>query len=394
MRVAVYLDQAYWQTPDGVVAERAFVEFLDALARRCTRFTLLGRVSPGPPRGHYRLGDAIDFRPLPGYDSAASARAVARAAPASMRRFRRALADVDAVWLLGPSPLSIGFALAALAHGTPVVLGVRQDLPQYARSRHPHRRVAHVAADAMEHAFRLLARRAGVVAVGDEIAARYRGARRVLPILVSLVPADHVVARVPARVAAPAGDGPLTALSVGRLDEEKNPLMLADVLARLRARDPRWRLVVCGDGPLAPALAERLDVLGVAEHAELRGHVTFGGGLAELYRDSDALLHVSWTEGVPQVLLEAFAAGLPVVATAVGGVRSAVGDAALLIEPGDPDQAAEALARVGGDPALRARLAEAGLARMRAHTLEAEVERVAAFIADGAPQNERARRTR
>ena len=56
---------------------------------------------------------------------------------------------------------------------------------------------------------------------------------------------------------------------------------------------------------------------------------------------SDVFLHVSWTEGVPQVLFEAFAAGLPVVATDVGGVAQAVDGAALLVAPGDALAAAK-----------------------------------------------------
>ena len=103
--------------------------------------------------------------------------------------------------------------------------------------------------------------------------------------------------------------------------------------------------------------------------------------LAELYRSSHALLHVSWTEGLPQVLFEAFAAGLPVVATEVGGVPAAVGDAALLVPPGDAEAPARALDRIATDPALRERLTEAGLARVREHTLEAEARRVAEFLA-------------
>jgi glycosyltransferase involved in cell wall biosynthesis len=246
----------------------------------------------------------------------------------------------------------------------------------------------HLAADAMEHAFRLIARRCDVVAVGDEIAAHYRGARRLLPILVSLVPAAHVVADPRPRLREASDREPLTVLSVGRLDEEKNPLLLADVLAGLRTRDPCWRMVVCGDGPLAGQLAEQLRALGVAEHAELRGHVTFEGGLADLYRTSDALLHVSWTEGVPQVLLEAFAAGLPVVATDVGGVAAATGEAALLIAPGDAEQAVAALLRVGRHASVRMRLVQAGLARMRDHTLEAEIARLADFVSDAAAQHD------
>ena len=175
----------------------------------------------------------------------------------------------------------------------------------------------------------------------------------------------------------------MTALSVGRLDREKNPLLLADVLARLRQHDPRWRLVVAGEGPLEEELRARLAELGVADAAELRGYVPIDGGLPELYRTSHAFLHISWTEGLPQVLFEAFAAGLPVVATDVGGVAAAAGDAALLVPPGDAERPAAELGRVAADPALRARLVEAGLRQVRRHTLEAECRRVAEFLAEG-----------
>jgi glycosyltransferase involved in cell wall biosynthesis len=113
----------------------------------------------------------------------------------------------------------------------------------------------------------------------------------------------------------------------------------------------------------------------------VRGYVPIDGGLPELYRSSHAFLHVSWTEGLPQVLFESFAAGLPVVATEVGGVPAAVGDAALLVPPGDAVRPAEELARLGRDAELRSRLIAAGLERVSEHTLEAETRRVADFLA-------------
>ena len=172
----------------------------------------------------------------------------------------------------------------------------------------------------------------------------------------------------------------LRVLSVGRLEQEKNPLLLADVIARLTAADPRWRLIVCGEGPLEEPLRRRLRELGAADHAELRGYVAPDRGLRDVYRSSHALLHVSWTEGLPQVLFEAFAARLPVVATAVGGVPAASGDAALLIEPGDAAAAVSALGQLAGEPRLRDRLVSAGVERVAAHTLESEAARVAAFL--------------
>jgi glycosyltransferase involved in cell wall biosynthesis len=225
----------------------------------------------------------------------------------------------------------------------------------------------------MEAAWRALARLYPVVVVGPELARNYSRARAVLPVTVAMVDEQDIA---PPRERASS----FTVLSVGRLETEKNPLLLADVLAGLVARDPRWRLVVAGEGPLRAELEERLAALGVAEHADLRGYVPVDAGLHDLYRSADFFLHISWTEGLPQVIFEAFAARLPVVATAVGGVPDAAGEAALLVPPGVSDPAVESLVRLADDAALRSRLVEAGVERVRRHTTAAEVRRVAEFL--------------
>ncbi len=184
--------------------------------------------------------------------------------------------------------------------------------------------------------------------VGPDLADNFRRARHLLPISVSLV-RDSDIAD-PGEAAARPWSGEHTVLSVGRLETEKNPLLLADVLARLGNNSADWRFLICGEGPMEGELRERLRELGVAHKAELLGYLPIHGGLMDRYRSVNAFLHVSWTEGMPQVLLEAFAAGTPVVATAVGGVPEAAGDAALLIPPGDPDAAARALDRIASRP--------------------------------------------
>jgi glycosyltransferase involved in cell wall biosynthesis len=379
VRLAVYNDYRYWRVDGKIRTERAFIAFLGGIADQVDRLVLPGRLDPGPDDeglAHYELPAGIEFVPLPWYESLVDPRTAIRGLSASLKAFWRVLDEVDAVWLLGPHPLCFPYAAMAALRRKRIALGVRQDMPTYARTRHPGRRSIHLLADAMEGGFRALSRFCRTVVVGPDLAANYRHARQLLQINVSLIRAADLPAEPPARD----WSGDLTALSVGRLETEKNPLMLADVLAALGPSSP-WRLTIVGEGPMADDLAERLDQLGVAERADLKGYVRFDGELPALYRDSNALLHVSWTEGVPQVLFEAFAAGLPVVATAVGGVAEAAGDAALLIDPGDPEAAAAALRRLADEPELRERLARAGLERVREVTLEAESGRVARFLA-------------
>jgi glycosyltransferase involved in cell wall biosynthesis len=385
VRLLVYTDYVYVRDIDGNVgADRAFARFLDGVAE-AIEVVIIGRLRPDPGRPRYPLSAASEFIPLPHYESLVQASRTLPATARSLRIFWRALADVDAVWVLGPTPLTITLASLALVRRRRLFLGVRQDLPQYARSRHPGRRSIHIAADLLEAANRALARRHPIVVVGNGLSRRYRSAPRRLELTVSLVSARDVLE--PEQALARRYEGEIRILSVGRLENEKNPLLLADVLDQLRARDPRYRLVVCGEGPLEAALAARLAELGLADHAELLGYIPFDAGLLEVYRSSHVFLHVSWTEGLPQVLFEAFASGLPVVATDTGGVAAAVEGCALIVRPGDVTEAADAVERLATDAELRRRLVMAGLERACAHTFESEQARLIHFLNSGGDES-------
>jgi glycosyltransferase involved in cell wall biosynthesis len=379
LRLAVYTDNSYRRIGEHVYADRALVRFIEELAGQVEELVLAGQLDPELPGAHYRVGERIRFVGLPHYPSLVHFASASVAMARSLGRFWRALDEVDAVWLLGPHPLCLAFAALAVLRRRKVALGVRQDFPVYVRSRHPKRRLVQLVGDLLEGSWRLLARRWPTVVVGPQLAENYRRARRLLEIQVSLI-RDADLAD-PDDATGRQWDGRAEVLSVGRLETEKNPLLLADILQLLSGDGRDWRLVVCGEGPLGEELRERLSSLGVAGHAEIRGYVPIDGGLMDLYRDSNAFLHVSWTEGMPQVLIEAFAAGTPVVATAVGGVPDAVGDSALLVPPGDAEAAAAALRRLADEPDLRARLVRGGLERVRGRTLEAESRRVGEFLA-------------
>ena len=379
MRFVAYDDQVFERRDGGVWTNRTFPLFIAEVGRDLDSMTVIGRSREPDGGSAFRLPDEISFVALPYYESLADPVAALKGMASAMRRFWRSLDDADGAWVLGPHPLGLAFAIATLLRRRRLVLGVRQEMRAYVRRRRPGRRSMYLAADLLELAWRALARVSAVIVVGPELARQYRAARRRHVVHVSMVRDAHLVA--PEAITTRRYDGTISILSVGRLDEEKNPLLLAEVLARLHAGGGRWRMTICGVGPKEADLRRRLRELGVADAADLKGYVPVDDGLRDLYLSAHLFLHVSWTEGVPQVLFEAFAARLPVIATDVGGVASiAAGGAALLIPPGDLEAAVDAVRRLVADADLRESLGAAGAARAAAHTLESEAAAVARFL--------------
>jgi glycosyltransferase involved in cell wall biosynthesis len=161
-------------------------------------------------------------------------------------------------------------------------------------------------------------------------------------------------------------DGAEVVLSVGRFAPLKNVSLLVEGFAELRKRRPRARLVLVGEGALEGRL--RAD----ARRLRLESAVMFTGAkplgeLASYYSMADVFALPSSFDNSPNVLLEAMACELPVVATRVGGVPRYVtdGENGLLVEPGQPAALAAALDRVLDESELRGKLVAGGLEQVR-----------------------------
>ncbi|HSD26656.1 MAG TPA: glycosyltransferase, partial [Vicinamibacteria bacterium] len=177
---------------------------------------------------------------------------------------------------------------------------------------------------------------------------------------------------VPDRVPAPGGREALASLgvpagapvvgNVAALTGHKDHATLLAALALLRTRVPEARLVIAGEGELRPALEARARELGLGDRVVLAG---FRHDLDRLLPAFSVFCLSSRLEGLGTSLLDAMAFGLPVVATAAGGIPEAVEDGVTgrLVPPGDPAALAEALAVVLGDEELRRAWGAAGRRR-------------------------------
>ena len=148
---------------------------------------------------------------------------------------------------------------------------------------------------------------------------------------------------------------------VGRLQAPKDPITLVRALGLMRRRDYEGLLV--GDGPERALVEEEIARLGIGSAVRLLGERT---DVPELLAQADVFVLSTRSEGLPLSVLEAMAAGLPVIASNVGGIPELVVDgvSGVLVPPGDPGALAEAIERLLENPSLALRLGEAGRRRV------------------------------
>jgi glycosyltransferase involved in cell wall biosynthesis len=175
--------------------------------------------------------------------------------------------------------------------------------------------------------------------------------------------------RVPGRF----GSDTIAVLYAGRLTKEKGVDLLAEAFLTAHWADPRLHLVLAGGGPEEDSLREAL-----GDRATFLGWLS-GLDLARAYASADAFLFASRTDTFGQVILEAQASGLPVVAVNEGGPASLIVDGETgLLAAADAEALAERLLRVVHNPPLHERLRKTALAVVRERTWEASLARLAA----------------
>ena len=179
------------------------------------------------------------------------------------------------------------------------------------------------------------------------------------------------IVRLPARALPPPAETPRIVAS-GTLNRRKAYDVLLESLGLLSAQGVKFALLLAGTGPERPALEALSQRLGLAERVQFLGDVD---DVPALLATACLFAHPSKMEGLSNSILEAMAAGLPVVASSAGGNAEIVEDGVtgLLVPPGRPEPLAEAIRRLLDDAALRKRLGEQGLRNVNERCSESRV---------------------
>jgi glycosyltransferase involved in cell wall biosynthesis/predicted metal-dependent phosphoesterase TrpH len=275
----------------------------------------------------------------------------------------------DAIHVCSPGPAGIAGALLARALGLPLIGSYHTELTAYAGLRSGERHVA----DATAMAVGAFYNACDIVlspssASDDALAALGMPAERVLRWDRGV---DTARFDPSLRDSGLLAQDTINVLYSGRITREKGADLLADAFLLAREREPRLQLALAGGGPEQGRLHERL-----GEAATFLGWLE-GEQLARVYASADLFLFPSATDTFGQVILEAQASGLPVIAVAAGGPLSLIEHRVSgLLCAARAEALADAVLELAGSPLLRERLTSAGLAAVRSRTWARALQRL------------------
>lgn len=363
--------------PAGGGAAVATARLAEALAARGHRVEALTGALPGSP-DEEEVGGVLVRRLRTGRREAHQGGLVEmaryiRAVTCEARRYGASGGPDAMIAFFG---LPGGEAARRLGRATriPYLVSLRgSDVPGHRSGGLPFRSLRAVLTPAIRRVWRDAA---AVVAVSPQLADLARDRARGLT--VEVVPNGIDLERFVPRLHG--GPGPVRIAWVGRLAAAKGADLFLDALAKVPADAPPWEAVLAGDGPLRGSLERRAQAAGIANRVRFAGWLP-RPRLATLLSGCDIAALTSRDEGMPGAVLEAFAAGLPVVAGEIPAVRDLVRDGVngLVVPSGDPGATAAALMRLLADPGLRSvlgRRARRDAAGFRWDTVAAEYERL------------------
>jgi glycosyltransferase involved in cell wall biosynthesis len=367
----------FWQAADGSLweAEGSFARYVDSLAPYFDEVLLAVPAFDGPQPGGSRLRSSnVRLAPLPYFPGP---RQFYPALPAIHPRLRKWVESCDVLNFRVPTPAAAFAHRLARKAGKPVfllVVGDYQALLPHLPYRGIKRALFSAYVSFEERALERMTKSSLTFANGSALREKHdaQGAR-VHETRTTTLSAEDIARRVDT-----CQGGTIRLLSVSRIDPRKGLRALPRAVAVLAGDGHDVTLDIVGPtiGKIGDeerdAIREEARRLGVEQRVSLRGAVPLDA-LMQLYRDYDIfVLPTRPGEGVPRVLLEAMANGLPVVTTDVAGIASLVrdGENGLLLREASPAAIAGAVNRLIDTPALRQRLIESGYETARAHTLE------------------------
>jgi len=376
MKLALFLNIRFYFDGEHYTADERYYQFWTSLTRYFEKVVLcVPVVSNGRLKGNFDVdlkGNSIEICHLPACGTFGVHRfsKIRKIVSANIHQW-------DVVGAVVPNPVGLFFLNQAKRFSKPRFGYIRGNVKKtvWFELEGPKRWIGYSIYSMLDVLTRRFIRSAPTFTVGHDLHARYREEKNpVFEIVVSVISENQLKVR------------PTTydacrnrLLYIGRLSSEKGIAPLMEGVLRLKRKyGLAPELTIAGSGPEEDQLKEYVRTLGIGEDVRFLGYVRDNAELSRLYQGSDVFILPSYTEGVPKVILEAMANGLPVVTTAVGGIPEIVQDGlnGLLVPAGDAEAICDSIHRILIDNQLRIKLIENAYETVKEYTIEKQTANI------------------
>lgn len=285
----------------------------------------------------------------------------------------------DLLWLRLPSLSGLFFFICAKIYHKPAVIDIGGNIRkawQRTRYRGIQKVLAKILSLLLHRVTNFMVSSALTIVTGEELYKLYKPKAKKIKVFVrsSLKRKDLTYREDTCK------DKIIRLLYVGEILIDKGIIYLLDAVRKLREKNYPVELMIVGSGSDTNKIKEKIESSGISKAVKFKGYVPFGDSLFNIYRSADILVFPSiyFTEGIPRVIIEAFAFSLPVITTDIGGVKSIVINekTGLLIKPHSSEEIYQAVRRLINDTYLRERMIKKSYEFAVAHTLEGEIKKI------------------
>lgn len=390
MELGVFINQAFYNFNGCISTDLSFIRFIESFDEKFSGIKIFAparNISSSKKQGLYSCIDTVSLCPLPYYENVKDLIKNAHfILPRTIAKLKNEMKGVDRLWIVGPHPLGILAGFYAKKFNIPSFLHIRGNILNDVTVRYNNSMIGKIYSKYMHWSNCFLSKRMTALTVGSELYSLYKDeAKKISWISPSLID-DHDLETTQKIMEQRQAEDKnyITLLFVGRVEPEKGLDYLFTALKDLNTNsNNRYKLVIVGgaqrgsEGKEAEIrqLAKRMDI---EKYITWKGYVPYGDEIKKIYRSADIFVLPSLAEGIPKVIYEAMAFGIPIISTKVGGICDIIENYknGVLIKPKSKEEIVSAIKLIAENTNFQKNLIENGLADAKLYTIEEARKRI------------------
>jgi len=390
MKLGVFINQGFYVNKKNIFTDISFIRFIESFSDYFDEIIIFApsRKEKINFKDYYKCSKYISLYSLPYFGNVIElVKKLIHVIKGTNRVLKKGVKTCDVMWIVGPHPLGILAYLKAKRYEVPIFYHIRGNILNDITVRYKGIKglVASLYSKLMHRINIFLCKRVHTLVVGSELYSLYSSySLKVNFISPSLIErSDIEKSKINMRKRS-CFKNKINLLFVGRIEPEKGLECLFRALSDLNTNSvKRYNLHIIGSAQRGSEdkevlIKELANKLKINKYIKWLNYIPYGEILIRHYRDADIFILPSFAEGIPKTLYEAMMAGLPVIATKVGGITDVVKDRinGLLISPGSSVQIVENVKKIVNNEVLRDSLVTNAFKSAEKNTIEVSRDRL------------------